>query len=88
MKITEDILKEIGFELNPYNKLLYIIVDNITIFISNNNDNLEIWELFYNGTHPSLPVLTVLDIINIVSSKAINIGKIEKQNEIKKILGL
>ena len=88
MKITDEILLNIGFEYN--NKTggfeLNIVSTNLLSIFKHSITN-EYW-MYWNNKHPGSVVENITDIINIIYNTGWKDGHNQKQKEIKNVLGL
>jgi hypothetical protein len=93
MKITDNILLELGFVYNSINESFdYELTHNnytqlYLIVIIKNDTTGEYW-LYWKSQHPGYKVNTVMDIVRIIHTKGIEEGKLNTQSDIKQILGL
>jgi hypothetical protein len=86
MKITDEILLELGFAYNSVTEGFDLNIGEnkfITIIGGNN----EYW-CYFNGTHPGSKVESIRSIMNLIYRMGRREGYVEKQNEIKQVLGL
>lgn len=85
MKITNEILLEIGFIHNKERDEFYFIdISNIHITISKTNK----WWLHINNNPPGYEILDIRDLLTVLYSEGIKKGVKQKVKEIKEVLGL
>lgn len=87
MKITDEVLIELGFVYNDQGKSFdYEISDDMTLIIFN-QENGEYW-LYVNSTPPGTLVLHVMDIVVYLLRYSFNEGEDSMRKEIRKLLKL
>lgn len=85
MKITNEILLEIGFIHNKERDEFYFIdISNIHITISKTNK----WWLHINNKPPGYEILDIRDLLTVLYSEGIKKGVNQKVKEIKEVLGI
>ena len=93
MKITDNVLLELGFDYNSINGSFEYQLPNkkytqeylITII---KNDTVDEYWLYCQLQHPGYKLNNIMDIVRIIHTKGIEEGKLSIQCDIKQILGL
>jgi hypothetical protein len=86
MKLTDDILLDIGFTYSTSREEFTLFIPNVpTLTIFNIGGK---YSAYINFQHPGIEINNVIDIISLVSKWSVRYGREEKTNEIKSALGL
>jgi hypothetical protein len=88
MKLTDEVLIEIGFSYSTVTKQFTLSVPNgpqITVY---NKQVKNTYFMYFNHKHPGNLVVMVCDIFDGISKWGIRYGRTDKINEIKQALEL
>ena len=86
MKLTDDVLIEIGFNYLPATNEFALMIPNGPHILIDKISNT--YCMYFNHKHPDTPVVMVRDIFDGISKWGIRYGRTDKINEIKQALEL
>jgi hypothetical protein len=88
MKITEDILTEIGFmKYKSSDEFYYVLPNNHRINLQYYEDTESFWGNI-NYEPPGFPIVNLSEIIDVIHKNAVRFGENKKLFEIKTILDI
>jgi hypothetical protein len=86
MKLTDDVLIEIGFNYSTVTNEFTLMIPNGPHILIDKISNT--YFMYFNRKPPDTPVVTVRDIFDGISKWGIRYGRTDKINEIKQALEL